>query len=126
MRMSKRPALILLLTLLLLSFAAYAVDDSTLELYDEAIFFAQVTEPPAGLSAAEAEIWRQGFAAGYCAVFDPRDAQDEYVLNTSTQKFHFLPCHAARSIAPDNRLLYHGTRDDLIADGFEPCGICKP
>lgn len=53
------------------------------------------------------------------------DAQD-YVLNTNTKKFHYLSCSSVNQIKKKNRKDYHGTRDELISSGYEPCGKCNP
>lgn len=50
----------------------------------------------------------------------------QYVLNTSSKKFHDPDCSAAAKISPSNRSDVQDTRDDLISQGYEPCGICKP
>lgn len=49
-----------------------------------------------------------------------------YVLNTNTHKFHDPSCASADDIAGSNRQDYVGTRDALMADGYEPCGRCNP
>ncbi len=49
-----------------------------------------------------------------------------FVLNTNTKKFHKPTCSAAEDINVVNREDYAGTRDALIADGYEACGRCKP
>ena len=49
-----------------------------------------------------------------------------YVLNTSSKKFHLPTCSNANSISEKNREDYTGSRDDLTAQGYEPCGQCKP
>ena len=50
----------------------------------------------------------------------------DYVLNTSSRKFHAPDCPSCADISDDNRQDYHGTRDDLLARGYEPCGSCRP
>lgn len=49
-----------------------------------------------------------------------------YVINTNTRKFHYPSCSKAKKISDANRSEYNGTRDDLIAQGYEPCKICNP
>ena len=49
-----------------------------------------------------------------------------YVLNTNTKKFHFSDCSSVNKIKSKNRKDYTGTRDDLIANGYSPCGNCNP
>ena len=53
-------------------------------------------------------------------------AEKNYILNTSSKKFHDTDCGGASSIAESNRKEYTGTREALIDEGYSPCGICKP
>lgn len=54
-----------------------------------------------------------------------RDAQ-EYVLNTNSMKFHYPDCTGAEKISGNNREDVNTTREELISEGYSPCGICKP
>lgn len=48
-----------------------------------------------------------------------------YVLNTNTKRIHYTDCASVKKIKPEN----YDTTDDFdkaIADGFKPCGNCKP
>ena len=49
-----------------------------------------------------------------------------YVLNTNSRKFHQPGAACADSISESNRQDYSGTRENLIAQGYTPCGQCKP
>lgn len=49
-----------------------------------------------------------------------------YVINTDSRKFHYPSCPRAKKISDANRSEYTGTRDDLIAQGYSPCGSCDP
>lgn len=53
-------------------------------------------------------------------------AEKTYILNTSTMKFHKPTCSSVSDIAEYNKQEYVGTRDDLIANGYDPCGRCHP
>ncbi len=53
-------------------------------------------------------------------------AQTRYILNTNSKKFHLPDCSGATSMSESNRKEYTGSREDLIAQGYAPCGICKP
>lgn len=60
---------------------------------------------------------------------EPSSAADKaktYVLNKSSKKFHDPSCSGAKNIKSQNKETYEGSRDDLIAQGYAPCGICKP
>ena len=54
------------------------------------------------------------------------EEQGIYVLNTSSMKFHLPTCSGVESMSPSNRQDYTGSRQDLIDQGYSPCGICKP
>ena len=49
-----------------------------------------------------------------------------FILNTGTKKFHLLTCSRAPEKDSANYELTTKTRDSVIADGYSPCGICKP
>ena len=49
-----------------------------------------------------------------------------YVLNTSSKKFHDPACSNAASISKGNRQEWTGVREDLVSQGYSPCGQCKP
>ncbi len=59
---------------------------------------------------------------------ETKDDGIDYVLNTkeSSMKFHYPDCSAVEKMSQKNRRDYHGTRDELIKQGYTPCGICKP
>lgn len=49
-----------------------------------------------------------------------------YVVNTNTGKFHDPGCPSVEDIADRNRMDYAGSRDELIAQGYQPCRRCNP
>ena len=49
-----------------------------------------------------------------------------YVLNTGSRKFHLPACSSVAKISAENRQDYEGSRELLIAQGYSPCGSCKP
>lgn len=52
--------------------------------------------------------------------------EETYILNTSSMKFHDPDCAGAASIKEENREVYTGSREELIAEGYAPCGQCEP
>jgi len=52
--------------------------------------------------------------------------EQTYILNTNTHKFHNPDCSGAKDIKEKNREEYTGTREELLSEGYEPCGRCKP
>lgn len=57
---------------------------------------------------------------------DAPAVEADYVLNTNTHKFHNPSCSSAKRIKDENRQDYSGARDDLLAQGYEPCKNCDP
>ena len=53
-------------------------------------------------------------------------AQQVYVLNTKTRKFHLPGCSGAGQIAAGNRAESALSRQALLAQGYTPCGVCNP
>lgn len=56
----------------------------------------------------------------------PADDGRDYVVNISTEKFHYHSCPSADDIKESNRWEYHGTREELINMGYVPCKRCDP
>ena len=50
----------------------------------------------------------------------------KYILNTSTKKFHYPSCRSVSQMAEKNKKAVTASRADIIADGYSPCGNCKP
>ncbi len=50
----------------------------------------------------------------------------DYILNTNTHKFHYPDCRSVNQMKAKNRKEYTGTREELIAQGYDPCGNCHP
>ena len=53
-------------------------------------------------------------------------ASTGYVLNKRSRKFHIPDCPAVKKMSAKNREDYIGSRIELIARGYSPCGICNP
>ena len=54
------------------------------------------------------------------------EASIDYILNTNSMKFHDPNCEWAQKISDRNRIDYIGSREDLIEQGYSPCGSCRP
>lgn len=55
----------------------------------------------------------------------PDTISETYILNTNSRKFHRPDCSSASQISDANREEYTGTREELIEQGYTPCGYCK-
>lgn len=49
-----------------------------------------------------------------------------YIANRNTKKFHYPSCRSVKQMSEKNKWHFTGTRDQLIAQGYIPCKICKP
>ena len=52
--------------------------------------------------------------------------QYDYVLNTNTHKFHYPSCKSVNQMKDKNKKEFHGTREEVIQQGYEPCKNCNP
>lgn len=59
-------------------------------------------------------------------VTESPSAGTDYTLNTNSMKFHDPDCEWAQKISDKNRQDYTGSREDLIEQGYTPCGSCDP
>ena len=61
----------------------------------------------------------------YCGASDPDYSNNEvtYVLNIKSKKFHRLSC---RKLPTENRLDTTMSRDEVLNEGYNPCGLCHP
>lgn len=57
---------------------------------------------------------------------EQQQTKSSYVLNTSTKKFHLPGCRDVSKIAEKNYSTYDGSRDDIVNQGYSPCGHCNP
>lgn len=71
--------------------------------------------PPGELISSGADRTRAAFGAADTRTF---------VVNTSSHKYHKPTCGAVREIKDDNRWDFVGTREEVEALGYEPCGLC--
>lgn len=56
----------------------------------------------------------------------PNDKTTTYILNINSKKIHKETCKNAESISEHNKRVFDGTKEELIEQGYSPCGTCKP
>ena len=69
------------------------------------------------------------YTSGKDMVLDGSDFHADdytYILNTRTHKFHLTDCNSAAQISVRNRRGSNKTREELLQDGYDPCGSCRP
>ena len=54
------------------------------------------------------------------------DIENIYILNTNSKKIHYKDCSGVKGMSAENKKESDLSRDELIGQGYEPCGICKP
>ena len=52
--------------------------------------------------------------------------EQHYILNTNSKKFHYPDCSSVDDMSAKNKQDYAGNREDLINQGYDPCGRCNP
>lgn len=57
---------------------------------------------------------------------DQEPKEQTYIMNKNTKKFHKPECSSVDDIKAENKSGFTGTREELIEDGFDPCGKCRP
>lgn len=55
-----------------------------------------------------------------------QSSQANYILNTNTKKFHYPSCSSVDDMKEKNEAEFFGSRDEAVAQGYSPCGRCKP
>ena len=108
---------------------AYSVEDSgegvTFCVYAYNVQPGITIDYATGASAASGEDLPQASAPAQTTSGSEEETQ-QYVLNTSSMKFHEPDCSGVASMSDANRQDYTGSRQDLIDQGYTPCVICKP
>lgn len=99
--------------------------DSTSTIPTEATIQTETVQPTEAVLSTEAETtpWfmRSEFSSNTNTA-----SNKTYVLNTSTMKFHYSTCSNVDGMNPANKDTYTGSRSEVIAKGYEPCGRCNP
>ena len=60
------------------------------------------------------------------ATATPKTPVKTYVLNKNTKKFHVPSCSSVKQMYESNKIIYTGTRKEVIDMGYDPCQRCNP
>lgn len=114
--------------------------------------FAYNVQPGIGIDYATGASWRTGEAvdgalgssvvgAGQTEAPSSQSQADEgavldrngrdvstaaYVLNTRSMRFHRPDCDSVRDMKQANRLAIDDSREEIVSQGYRPCGRCNP
>lgn len=83
--------------------------------------FVYNVQPGVGIDYETGENWLLEQEAG-----ETEEFSFTYVLNTRSMKFHLPACESVSAMSEHNKQEFTGTREELIAQGYTPCGNCKP
>lgn len=84
-------------------------------------------EPGVAIDYATGDSWAdEGVGQGTSPAAEGEAPAITYVLNTSSKKFHDPDCAGAARISAQNRQETTASREDLLAQGYTPCGTCQP
>ncbi len=64
--------------------------------------------------------------SGKTSSSSPTSAKETYILNTNTKKFHKPSCSSVVRMSAKNKKQVKDSRDNIIADGYDPCKVCNP
>lgn len=88
--------------------------------------FVYNVQPGIGIDFATGESWLEDDGISDSDRGGKGKQKSAYVLNTNTMKFHDPACPGVQQMSDENRKDYTGTREELIAEGYSPCGQCRP
>lgn len=91
--------------------------------------FCYNVQPGVEIDYATGDSWRteeESSSAADSVDGSAHSATSAYVLNTSSKKFHRPDCASVGQMKDANKREFTGTRDDLMAQGYDPCGRCNP
>lgn len=77
-------------------------------------------------STGESRRSQDAGSTGGSSSIQPSAGQVAYVLNVSSAKFHLPDCPSVGKMADHNKRDMTSTCDEMIANGYSPCGNCRP
>ncbi len=147
-RMKRTPVIVLAvcLALFVLSSCGYSQEDldrARTESYEEGLAAGYQSGYETGFAEGKSDGYSEGkfdgFADGYSAgaaasapvsrsvpAGESSPLSADYVLNTNSKKFHYPDCSSVGDMADKNRQYFSGTREEVIAMGYDPCKRCNP
>lgn len=79
-----------------------------------------------GQKASDQEASESEAAGSDDAASDSKKYELTYILNTNTHKFHYPDCKSVNDMKEKNKKEVTATREEIMAQGYDPCGNCKP
>lgn len=89
--------------------------------------FCYNTQPGVEIDYSTGENWESSDGSSFSTESNlDQSSKQNYVLNTNSKKFHTEDCKNVKRILDKNKQEFHGTRDELISEGYESSGCCNP
>ena len=88
--------------------------------------FCYNVQPGVGIDYVTGDSWREESALPQGTEPAQQSEERTYVLNTNTKKFHYPECSSVDRMSEKNKLVVTDAREDVIAQGYDPCGNCNP
>lgn len=87
-------------------------------------------QPGVGIDYATGDSWLEGGSVTETEeptqTETPQTSSVTYILNTNSKKFHYPDCSSVDQMNESNKQEFYGTREEAIAQGYDPCGRCNP
>ena len=59
-------------------------------------------------------------------VGQPTTPPQTYIANKKSMAFHYPACSGAQAMKEENKIVFVGSREELIGKGYHPCQNCNP
>lgn len=59
-------------------------------------------------------------------LLQPTTPPQTYILNKKSKVFHVPVCSGAQAMKDENKVIYVGSKEDIISMGYHACDNCKP
>lgn len=83
-------------------------------------------QPQISIDYATGESWLSSEGVAGKPAEKKEQGKTAYVINTGTRKFHTPDCSSVDEMKGQNKKKVKSTRKELLEQGYEPCGKCKP
>lgn len=88
------------------------------------------SQPGVGINYATGDSWLDGETTesqdSISQSGSSENSKVTYILNTNSYKFHISSCSSINQMSESNKQEFTGSRDEVVAMGYDPCGRCNP
>mgnify|MGYP002802567172 CR=1 FL=1 len=88
------------------------------------------SQPGVGINYATGDSWLDGETTesqdSISQSGSSENSKVTYILNTNSYKFYVSSCSSINQMSESNKQEFTGSRDEVVAMGYDPCGRCNP